>query len=84
MIIEKLIGSFDTKADNGFSARKLTAFVLVVCIVLIHIKYLIWGSFDQMEMVLTIDYTFVATLFGMTTYQSIKTPKNDNKQDNIG
>ena len=71
-IYDKLLGSLDMKRGNGFSGRKLTAFVLVLAVVAIHIKWIIFGDFSHLEMVLTIDYAFIASLFGMTTYQSIK------------
>ena len=38
----------------------------------VHIKWLALGDLGNLEMVLTIDYAFIASLFGMTTYQSMK------------
>ena len=81
-IFDKLIASFDNE-PRGFSSKKLTAFVLVLMTVIAHIKWFILGDFTHLEMVLTIDYAFIASLFGMTTYQSLKTqpkvetPKTD-------
>lgn len=77
-IITKLIASFDN-TNAGFSSRKLTAFIIVSCIVAAHIKWLSLGDFTQLETVFMIDYSFIAALFGMTTYQNIKS-KNDNTQ----
>jgi len=71
-IFDKLINSFDNE-PKGFSSKKLTAFILVLMSVVAHIKWFILGDFSQLEMVLTIDYAFIASLFGMTTYQAMKT-----------
>ena len=70
-IFDKLIDSFDNE-PKGFSSKKLTAFILVLMTVVAHIKWFILGDFSQLEMVLTIDYAFIASLFGMTTYQAMK------------
>ena len=64
-------GSLDT-TDSGFSARKLTGFAIVACVIAAHIKWLTLGDLSNLEMVLTIDYGFIATLFGLTTYSAIK------------
>jgi len=69
--IQKLIASFDN-TNAGFSSRKLTAFIIVACIVAAHIKWLSLGDFNQLESVFRIDYSFIAALFGMTTYQNLK------------
>lgn len=73
-----LMGSLDTE-PHGFSARKLTAFMINVCVIAIHIKYIALGDFRQLEAVLMIDYGFVASLFGMTTYQNVKREKKENQ-----
>lgn len=70
-IITKLIASFDN-TKIGFSSRKLTAFIIVACIVAAHIKWIAMGDFSQLETVFMIDYSFIAALFGMTTYQNLK------------
>lgn len=71
-IINKLIGSLDTYNKNSFSARKLSAFVVIACVVAAHIKWLSLGNFTQLEMVLTIDYSFVSVCLGLTTYEALK------------
>ena len=75
-ILENILNSFNCK-DEGFSSRKLTAFVIIVCVVVAHIKWIMLGDFKQLEMILTIDYGFIATLFGMTTYSSLKSNKTE-------
>jgi hypothetical protein len=71
-IYNGFIGSLDTKPHNGFSARKLTSITVMACVVAAHIKWIALGNFQQLEMVLTIDYAFVAALLGMATYQRLK------------
>lgn len=71
-IFNNIMKSFNGDAE-GYSSRKLTAFIIIVCVVATHIKWLTLGNLSQLEMVLTIDYGFIAALFGMTTYSSLKT-----------
>lgn len=93
-IIDNILKSFNTKRE-GYSSRKLTAFVIVLLVIIIHIKWLMLGNLTQLEMVLSIDYAFIAALFGMTTYHSLKSnggkgdkkeePENtENPDENIG
>lgn len=70
-LYEGIKGSLDV-TEKPFSARKLTAFAIIGAIIAVHVKWLILGDLSNLEMVLTIDYSFVAALFGMTTYQYIK------------
>lgn len=70
-IIQKLIDSFDT-TTKGFSSRKLTAFIIVSCVIAAHVKWLSLGDLTQLGEIFIIDYTFIAALFGMTTYQNLK------------
>lgn len=81
-LYNKFLGSLDTQKGSGFSGRKLTAFALVICVIAIHIKWISLGNFDQMEMVLTIDYSFIAVLFGLTTYSAMK--ETNNVKDESG
>lgn len=67
--------------ETGLSSRKLTAFVIVVLVIIIHVKWLMSGNLSQLEMVLTIDYAFISALFGMTTFTSIKTFGKDIKTE---
>jgi len=79
-IFNNILKSFNN-TDEGFSSRKLTAFVIVVMVIITHIKWLTLGDLSQLEMVLTIDYSFIAALFGMTTYQSLKAKSIDKLED---
>ena len=69
--MKNIIDSFKM-GNAGFSSRKLTAFILVSLVVLAHLKWLNLGDLTQLGEVLIIDYTFISALFGMTTYQKIK------------
>lgn len=80
--IKNITGSLKF-GDGGWSARKLSAFAVMLCVVAAHVKWMALGNFDQLELVLTIDYGFVAGLLGMTTYETIQTKKEENKQTNI-
>jgi hypothetical protein len=67
-VLNNLLHSLDNKPTTGYSAKKLTAFAIVICVLAAHIKWITLGNFDQLEMVLTIDYSFVAVLFGINEY----------------
>jgi len=69
--IQKLIDSLENNT-KGFSGRKLTAFAIVLCVVAAHVKWLSLGDFTLMSEIFLIDYGFIAALFGMTTYQNLK------------
>jgi hypothetical protein len=81
-ILQKLIDSFDT-TTKGFSSRKLTAFIIVSCVIAAHVKWLSIGDLTQLGEVFIIDYTFIAALFGMTTYSGIKSRKEDTTNSEI-
>ena len=70
--INRLIGALDTHTKDSFSARKLSAFVIVVCVIAAHIKWMALGNLTDLGTVLTIDYTFISALLGLTTYEAIK------------
>jgi hypothetical protein len=70
-ILNKLISSLDNHT-KGYSARKLSALVVMLCVIAAHIKWLSLGDFSLLGEILIIDYGFVAALLGMTTYSSLK------------
>lgn len=77
-LINKVLSGLDTHS-TGFSARKMSAFVVICCVIAAHIKWMALGDFTQLTTVLTIDYTFIASLLGLTTYEAIKTKGNDKQ-----
>lgn len=81
-IFNDLYDSFKV-SEIGLSSRKLTAFVIVILVIIVHVKWLMLGNLTQLEMVLTIDYAFISALFGMTTFQTLKSfNKTDSKDEN--
>jgi hypothetical protein len=76
-IINNLIGSFDTVKENGFSARKLSAFALMVCIAFVHLK---WVNHENVAEVLIIDLCGVLILLGLVTAQNVLDYKNSEKR----
>lgn len=75
-IINNLVGSFDTE-KGGFSSRKLTAFITVLCIIYIHIKFVdVSNSLD----VLMYDMLFVLVLFGIVTSDQLYRFKKGTSQ----
>ena len=63
-IITDLLASFNNQ-EGGFSGKKLSVLVIMICIVAAHAKWIALGNFTQLEMVLTIDFTFICTMFGI-------------------
>lgn len=78
--ITKLMKSFGVHED-GFSARKMTAFVVTLLIVYTHYKWLksCYGNkdFSLLPQVLMIDFTALLALLGLTTWEKIKVTQID-------
>lgn len=66
-IFEKLLASFEN-SPSGLSARKLSAFVLMVCVVWLHYKYV---DISVVVEVIVTDLCFVLLLLGIITVQNI-------------
>jgi len=75
-IINKILAGLDTHT-KGFSARKMSAFIIILCVITAHIKWITLGDFKELDAVLVIDYGFISLCLGMTTYENIKTKQND-------
>jgi hypothetical protein len=82
-LIRKVLGSFDTFTKNAFSARKLTALSIMLCVIVAHIAWLkhafVKEDFTLLAEVLMIDYGMISLCLGMTTYEAIKNKKNETK-----
>lgn len=65
-----IIGFLHTFTNNrkGNSARKTTAFALMVCVGWIHFRYL---SIETATTILLIDLSFIALLLGIVTAQNL-------------
>ena len=74
-----LTASLTTNKD-GFSARKLSAFVVMACVIAAHIAWLkhsfLHDDFSQLQPVLIIDYGFVAACLGFVLYEKVKEKQN--------
>lgn len=71
-IFDNVLASLDNDT-KGYSSKKLTALVVILLVCITHIKWLMLGDFSQLEIVLTIDFTFIATMFGINEYGKKKT-----------
>jgi hypothetical protein len=67
----KVISAFDNHS-KGFSARKLSAFTIIVMVVICHIKWFKSDHWEYLGEVLALDFGFICVCLGMTTYESIK------------
>lgn len=76
----KIIGALDTHS-KGFSARKLSAFVVIVLIIVTHVKWFKSDHWEHLDAVLALDFGFISVCLGMTTYESVKkqTSETENK-----
>jgi hypothetical protein len=88
-ILNHLINSFNN-GNEGFSSKKLTAFAVMLCVVAAHVKWITLGDFSELEVVLTIDFSFVSVLYGINVADknfnpgqsgSDEKPKDDGKQN---
>jgi hypothetical protein len=68
-IYNGILGSLDNK-DSGFSARKVSAFAVIVMVVILHVKWFKSDKWEYLAEVLFLDYSFVLVL---ATWQNIKT-----------
>jgi hypothetical protein len=69
--INKIISALDTNT-KGFSARKLSAFIIVIMVVILHVKWFASDRWEFLGEVLALDFGFISVCLGMTTYESIK------------
>lgn len=75
-----LLGSF-TNAAGGFSSKKLTALAITICVIVAHVKWFNEKDFTQLTTVLTIDYSFIALLFGINVVDKFKNPNKDTPSE---
>lgn len=85
LFFSKLLKSFGMNED-GFSARKMTAFVITLLIVYIHYKWLKScynnNQFGLLPEVLLIDFTALLSLLGLTTWERVKNIGNNSNSNN--
>ena len=78
-------GSFEV--DGGASARKISAFTIIVLVVMAHISWLknsfINDNFSLLSEILIIDFSFISALLGMKTWEGVQKMKNDKQNTPI-
>lgn len=79
---QKLIGTLDTHSKGSFSARKVSAFIVVLLVIIAHIKWFNSDRWEYLEGVLALDYGFIAVCLGLTTYEAIKKNKTEPTNEN--
>ena len=86
-IYEGVIGSLDNKKNTGFSARKISVLVVMVCIIFVHVSWLkhafLREDYDYIIEILTIDSLFVLLLLGIVTIEQISKLKNGSETKEI-
>lgn len=84
-IFSKFDASFSIKSA-GWSAKKLTAFVVMVLVIVAHVCWIkhsyYKADYNLLPEVLVIDYGIVCLCLGMTTYEKIKIRKNEEQKSN--
>ena len=74
-IYKGVIGSLDNKKNSGFSARKISVLVIMVCIIFIHLSWLkhafLREDYEYIIEILSIDSLFVLLLLGIVTIEQI-------------
>lgn len=64
-------GAFEAN-NTGASARKLSAFVIIVMVIITHIKWFKSEHWEYLTIVLGLDYTFILVCLGLATWQALK------------
>lgn len=80
---KRFVRSADNITDWAFSARKLTALAIMICVLIGHGFYYkhcyIKDDFVLFDTILTIDYIAVGFFLGLVTIANIIELKNGNK-----
>lgn len=79
-VIQNLFNSLNNE-KTGYSGKKLTIISVVACIISAHIKWIAMGDFTQLTTVLTIDFTFILTLFGVNVADKKFNPSQSSTVD---
>ncbi len=82
-IYNGVIGSLDNKKNKGFSARKISVLVVMICVIFVHASWLkhafLREDYEFIIEILTIDSLFVLLLLGIVTIEQISKLKNGSK-----
>ena len=86
-VYEGIIGSLDNKKNSGFSARKISVLVIMICVIFIHLSWLkhafLREDYEYIIEILTIDSLFVLLLLGIVTMEQITNLKNGSKTKEV-
>ena len=77
-LINKILGSLDTHSKDSFSARKLSAFVVMILIIILHVKWFKSDKWEYIAEVLALDFTFILVCLGLATWQAVKEKTNES------
>jgi hypothetical protein len=75
-VLENILKSLKNN-DEGYSARKLSALIVIIMAVVLHIKWFRADKWEYVGEILAFDYTFILTCLGLTTWEAIKGKQND-------
>lgn len=81
-IYNGLIGSFKNSPD-GFSSKKLTAFVITVCVIVAHVKWWKGNDFTLLPTIIGLDFGFILTLFGINVADKKFNPSEKKDENNV-
>lgn len=77
-LITKILGSLDTHTKDSFSARKLSAAVVMALVIVLHFKWFKSDRWEYSVEILICDFTFILVCLGLATWQYLKENKNEN------
>ena len=79
-----IIGSLNTKKDDGFSSRKITAVAVNILYIITHVVWykhaFLREDFEHFIMISIIDALYVLLLLGIVTFEQVVKLRNGNKQ----
>lgn len=78
-IFENILNSLKT-GKEGFSARKLSALVIIVMVVILHIKWFRSDRWEYIGEVLGFDFMFILCCLGLATWQAVKEKQTDKAE----
>lgn len=78
-IFENILKSLKTDKE-GFSARKLSALVVMIMVVCLHVKWFRSDRWEYIGEVLGFDFMFILCCLGLATWQSVKEKAIDSEK----
>ncbi len=75
-IFNNILHSLKTDKE-GYSARKLSAFVIILMVVILHVKWFRSDRWEYIAEVLGFDFMFILCCLGLATWQAVKEKSND-------